>query len=526
MSVLWSKSIGTSYYAFMTFCNCLLFFNLATNILSSQQLIETGIIFSSIIYASFYFISKVVALQTSQINSDNIFVQTWGHSYYGDFIILSIPLLISRLTPKNWRYLFPIIIFICLAVINTNSRSNGVALLIGILITPLNKIFKNLSKLLLLTLTFCLIIYSSYFTSRLKSSDGSRPDYWTVALKSIIQSPVLGNGPGTFGNSNRYYRNSIESNTNYAHNFILEFMSGNGLVFTSIFTYLIYLGLKHQYQNNYMFFVVGITSIVNSLLDPSWSSPGIFTITLVIIFWQLKTQKNNFLLFVLPTIVGLFFLSKTSSDISFFLKNYHLSLLLDPFNPNSLVSTLPNSTAQTLKLYKNDSTIYTKIIESTKLPDNLNLYQELFRLDPHGSTKQYLELLSYYNLFQDSSKIQEILNQINNNISINTTSDKEDLVIAKTSYYQGIKLWHQNQARDSLQMFYIATKFAPQWSHFTIEYANALGTIESYAVARQFLENSAQQNPIIRSHCQEQIQEYSSLFPTPGQLSKYIDELN
>lgn len=369
------------------------------------------------------------------------------------------------------------------------------------------------------------LTYTIFYANQFKSPSGSRPEYWGQAISAFRSSPIVGAGPGTFGNSNRLYRNDISSSTNYAHNSVLEFLSGNGLLFTLILFGAIGYGLWYQYHHHHLFFIIGITSFINSLLDASWSSPGIFILSMIMIFWDVhKTNSRKFVI-IMATPLLLFLISKTFSDIYYIQKNYRLSLLLDPFNPNSLTATLPSSTDSALQLYRNDPFFYTQLTSLSPLPDNESYYDRLFELDPHGSINQYIRLINYYK-DKDWDKTRQILSLANSNLNFTYLTQQQKMVVAKSSYAYALYLWNNHQQPESLLYFHDATRYSQDWSHFYIEEANALWNIGKKNEAYTLLSIDCPQHLLSALHCQQYLQQRPQFLPSPGAYKDGINSID
>lgn len=407
ISTVYSKNIGLSYYYFFTFLNTLLLFLIALKTIKSQNF-QFALIVSSLIYSLVFLFNKIgiIPLIPKEVG-DNFILQVWGHSYLSDLIVLSIPILLNKIffeKNKKQRLIFSLILLIVFSsLILTSSRSSWVALFIGLLFLKTNirnqdKIKKVLISIIFVSLIiFCFIIKQNKIEK--KSLTGSRIEYWQHALIGFKNSPIIGNGAGNFYFLNKEYRKNILITGNSAHNSFLNFLCENGIIFTFIFFSLVFLSLIKTKKINNVFFVCSLISIINSLLDPSWSSPGIFIISLYFIFYHTfefenkKNQLSQILLFCIALISFLFFISKTFSDFLFIKNKYQQSLLYDPFNLNSRIALISSQNLDskiwqknkdfTLTFFANDEIVYKAIVENPLMSqEKQKYYQKLLQLNP------------------------------------------------------------------------------------------------------------------------------------------------
>ncbi len=330
ISAILSFNPGYSYYSFFIFLTVLSILNLSFVYIQDFDIFYRFIIIFSCFYSLIFILSRngIISL-LPKISNDNFILQNWGHSYLADFLIFPIIILISKISKNNFKYFLPLVVFLSTSLILTNSRSVLVAVILGILfLSPKNKLYSHLKEVTLICLVFGLVYIFQH-----KDPTSYRFTYWQQAIVNFQESPLWGKGPETFN----------AFNTRYAHNSVLEYLSGNGLIFTFIFCLSVLSGLVRQYRKNNLLFCLGLAAFINSLLGSSWSSPGILVISLIFLFHgghpSNRFKQSPVFLTVLSVLIFLFFLSKTSSDYFFLQKNYSLSLKLDPFNLNSLLMT-------------------------------------------------------------------------------------------------------------------------------------------------------------------------------------------
>ncbi|MFA5895173.1 MAG: O-antigen ligase family protein [Candidatus Shapirobacteria bacterium] len=511
----------------MNFLTVLLIFNLAPGFLSSEKLLNMGIIYASIGYSIITIIYKFFLPSLFPTDfTDNIFVQNWGHSYVADFLVFSIPLIITKTNHNKNISTIIVLLPVIIAIVISNSRSSIVALIIGVIFINTKNFFQKFIKFVTILGLLVSIVYIFFFANYLKSPNGSRPEYWSQAISGFISSPLVGIGPGNFGIINRLYRQTGTSNANYAHNSVLELLSGNGILFTLLAFGLIFLGLRYQYQHHRLYFVIGIISLINSFLDPTWSSPGILIVSLIFIFWKTKVAPSpKSYLFSLAFLVGLFLVSKTSSDIFFSKGNYNLSLKLDPFNPSPLAQLVKTHQPQIRFLYRQDPYFLNILTDIKYLPQNEPDFYESIRLDPHGSTNQLVRLFYYYSSINDYQKLERVALLLDDHLNLTDLPFNLALEIAKSLYKLGLYEWQQKDYPAAISHFEKAVIYSRNWSHFQLELAAALWHSGQTNKAADLL-NNCQNDLASVTHCHNfMLEVIKSGWPIPGRFAKTISEL-
>jgi len=520
ISAIFSQNIGTSYYAFFTFLTVLLTLTLSLKLIPPKKF-NFLLITSSLFYSLVFILHKlnIVYLDYKPLG-DNFILQIWGHSYLADLIVLSIPILINYLQRKNTKKTNIIILILLLIIfptlLLTQSRSAILALLIGLpLLKSSNKTLKIIKVSVISALVIFSIIYSILtFQNKIpqKSLTGSRFDYWQQAILAFLDKPFLGNGPNTFSYINKKYQKTTYTNTNLAHSSFFTYLSENGIIFTVLFFYLVIKQLisktkqqrSHpQGETNNLYFCLGVITLINSFFDPSWSSPGIFIISLYIFFANSfvgatlavarrhgnlsafgenlvsesqrnkKTQKTT-VIAILSVFILLFLSSKTLSDYLYLKGKYHQSLTIDPFNLNSHLALIKNNQLHplTLKLFPNDTIIYKQLISTIPLPQSQNYYYKLFELNPKENPSLYLKLLNYYQQNQLLQKQDQLTSLIFKNLQFNTIDYHQKAEILKPVYHQAINNFSETPQKTISLLKKLTTHF-PEEGHFHIDLANA-----------------------------------------------------
>ena len=205
-------------------------------------------------------------------------------NYAGIWLIMVIPFCLGLLQEKfqtkyNKLIIFFILLFLCVSVTITNSRSAWAGMLIAMILMFINKKklflipFFPIVTLAILRITNFLVESKGYsflkevipsrvlldFSGVEKISGGfSRVDIWQYAISLIKERPLLGWGSGTFPKL-------IENSTNYwrwhPHNLVLELAFSFGLLITLIIVIAIILMLLQT--SKIIFFQEGVQNSIN-----------------------------------------------------------------------------------------------------------------------------------------------------------------------------------------------------------------------------------------------------------------------
>jgi O-antigen ligase len=531
-SIIFSKNPGTSYYQLYIFLNVILTTVLAINNLKPQEF-KKGLIVSTIVFSVIFILNKLSILPLpTRIYKDNFILQIWGHSYLGDLLILAIPSIISLFNSKNYKIPSLILILVCAVLLLTNSRSAIFALLIGLLLLkPANftqKIFKT-ALLGFAIFSFVFQFFCIYLKiDSKKSLTGNRFNYWQESLLGFKDSPVLGNGPGTFSYINKKYE-KFPDITNYTHNSFLWFLSENGIFFTLIVFTAIILAIITNYHQDNIFFVTSITSLVHSFFDPTWNSAGILIISLYFIFYHYLHKKNGRFKwsFFIPVsvLLLLFIVSQASTRILMSQFNYKTTLLFDPINLKARLEIIKSNNpkdmywqsnlASTIKLFPNETAVYDTLINITPFPENEKYYYKLFELSPQENYKRYVELAGLYYQHQLFDKLDELFLQIDRTFNENQLPAIYSFPLSQICYRTALENYKKNP-ESSIKLFQESVRLFPMLSHYHIELANAYWNIGYKKEALAQL-SVCQTYLAAKKHCQEYLNEHKNVnLPHPG----------
>lgn len=542
ISVLFSKNIGSSYYQFFIFLNTILIVSLTLNIIKPEKF-SSGLIISSFIYSIIFLLNKfgILNIIKDPLN-DNFILQNWGHSYVVELLVISIPILLHKIFYLKEKKIIPIAVIIFTSLFLTNSRSALIALIIISFFLKLKekKDYRFKTSFIIICVLGLIIGFFQIKqkNQQQKTYDGNRPEYWQQSINGFKKAPILGTGPNTFSYTNKKFQTDVTVVTPYAHNSLLNFLSENGIIFTSILFTLIIIFLYKTSKINNLFFVCGLLSLIYSFIDFSWNSPGIFIISLYLIFYypfsKSKNKNNKFTpiyLFIITLIILFFTFSKILSDILFLRKDYQKSISIDPFNINSRLEIIKTNTKDqlwqknletTLKIYNNETIVYENLTNIISLPESEKYFYKLMELNPENKINLYLKLADFYK--DDNQKFNDIIDNLNNLIP-NTSNNNKKISLSKFYYHYALDLFSTNPKK-SIEYFQKTVYLVPTLGYFHIDLANAFWHTNQKDQAINQLKNICQQYPQSKQQCQEYLQAHqNSNFNHPGQTD-FVEYIN
>jgi len=543
ISTVFSKNIGYSYYQFFIFLNTLLIVSLAANTIKSKDFSLWLIIFS-FIYSTVFLLNRfgILNIAKDPLN-DNFILQNWGHSYIAEILILSFPILLDKIFSSKKIIYIPISIIIFISLFLSNSRTALIVLILSSLFLKFKGKTNHRIKIIFILLCSLGLIFNFYkifqTDQQQKTYGSNRIEYWQQSMKGFVESPFLGNGPGNFPYINQKFQTDSTIITSYAHSSFLTFLSENGIFFTIIFFALIIKSLIETSKINNLFFVCGLASLIYSFIDFNWSSPGIFIISLYLIFYYpfLKTKKESnkitpIYLSVITILVLLFTVSKITSDFFFLKGDYQKSISSDYFNLNPRLQTIKtnnlndsfwkNNLKNTLKIYNNETEVYDDLVNIFQLPESEKYYYKLIELNPGNKTDFYIKLANFYEI-NDNKKNDKILTELDN-LSINSISFKQKTNLSKFYYHHALDLFSTNP-EESIKYFEKTVQLVPILGYFQVDLANAYWHSNQKEKAIDQLENICQQYLEPKQQCQEYLKANKNHFNFPGQngFIDYID---
>jgi O-antigen ligase len=550
ISTLLSINPGGSYYFLFIFINCLLMTLVVINNISPKQF-ERGLLISLIIFSIIFLLNRlnIINLNPSVLN-DNFIDQKYGHSYLADLLVLIFPFLISKVNPelnKKQKYLnYFYFIFFLTTLILTNSRSSVVALTIGLFFLKAKNFHQKTIKNIIIGLMSIALIISltpQYQNKFNKTIDGERFKYWNVAIQSFKRSPLFGNGPNTFPLIRKEIQDQSISG-NLAHNSFLSFLCENGIIFTILLFITIIYGLRNNQKKNNTFFGCSIIAITHSFLDPTWSSPGIFIISLYLIFYYspifINTPPKKILfspsIITISSICFLFFVMDSISNHLLFQDKYQNSLIFNPLNLDSrlkiISTTNPNLTLWqknlqfTLKYFSKNEIVYQTLTNTLPFLQSEKYYYQLINLNPKESFSSYFLLTDTYSRSNNFNKLEQILNLIDQNFIENQIPSSYAIPLSKISYNYAIDIYPTNKDK-AIKYLKLTNKLFPLDGFYRVELANALWSNNKKEDAIKQLSSKCQEYPSAKEQCQTYLKAHQyQEFNQPGSLESitYVNE--
>lgn len=219
---------------------------------------------SSVIYIAVFALNRFLNLELFSDPSSLFYY--YGHNQMGNILILSFFLLLPSF---QVMYLLPIIFL-------SYSRSTFIALVGSIILFGRHLIRKKIMVITLVVFLMVGIIVATSSRLLLKQNTllGSRETYFSYAVSSIKQKPVLGIGPGNFYYAASQGQTNYDENTSSSHNLALDLIVENGIVGTIMFMIFLAYILKNGHKSPFfipffaltLVFMMDLTHIFTSFL--------------------------------------------------------------------------------------------------------------------------------------------------------------------------------------------------------------------------------------------------------------------
>ena len=474
-SCLFSTNPGFSIPQFFIWLNCWLLIDIFLLSQIPTSVFTNSAVILATIYSVILLALKIHPLNIDFFTNDDGFLNPLlPNTPLCDYLVFAIPIVyysINKINKQQVR-LF-ILFFLSIILFITNSRTAVVSVIVGLEILNHFNPKPYFPRLRLYFITF-LIFYFGFFLfgskyTINKSPTGHRQYYWYQAIKGFQENPIFGLGPANFLYASiKYQPVNISANAMSAHNIFLDYLSQNGLIFSTIFFILIIFYLRDQFLQNPLFFTVGFVSLFNSIFSASWASPGIFIISLIFIFsnHQAFTTKKNHLVLLVPLIATIIFIHLTRLIIFNQLisqKNYNQAASVYPYNLILHLNLIQRNqdVSKFSPYFSNDFRIYYAIISAVPLPQSEKYYYQLLSISPQASFIDYISLIRYY---------------------LNTNNPDVEKLFSHFLQYPPTQGRHQfsyflNQYANSKKSnFYYekSIEMSPNWGPLYIDYANFL----------------------------------------------------
>ncbi|MEK7109776.1 MAG: O-antigen ligase family protein, partial [Patescibacteria group bacterium] len=343
----------------------------------AKKYIKLIIFIGSTIFTLIY----LFRLNTSPIDGYQLVVSYYGHihNHLGDFLGLGLIVFIYSLIIKkenNWSYL--LILFFPFFMLSF-SRTAYVALLITtffILIRNKSISFFSIKTTLVIILVILSMVFffatvkeadnktivgklnqllSVKFNLQSKDFTARRLTYLEQGLKSFVDHPLFGVGPGNFGYSSKKYQSEKSqwyefTTTDNAHNLSLDILFESGglaFIFFELFIILLLISIfkKNNLQNYLLLYL-----LINFQTDYTYKIYSVFILFMILAatVYEEKTSKaNQSFIFNLFSICLLFIVTSIlTSGIFLRLNKPGLSLTFYPLNKDAYREKIIQDTAK------------------------------------------------------------------------------------------------------------------------------------------------------------------------------------
>jgi hypothetical protein len=243
------------------------------NIDNNKTIVKQIFLVFSLLYSLIFIVSKLTGLNFASL-SERYFQEFPSiHYYYNCFWIPTIILILKdnlhKVKPLHWLIFLIGIVFLIIS----NSRSSYISLIVGIGYIA----YKKLVNLKLSTLSFAaivLLIMSVFiFFSGGKTTLFSRP-YFAQSIQSFPKH-VFGTGYGNFKQISESF-NQPDNVSQYAHNILLEALSGVGIfsILFCIFIIILIWDITKAKGKSAVWGAVILSILTNFMFDISYTIPG------------------------------------------------------------------------------------------------------------------------------------------------------------------------------------------------------------------------------------------------------------
>ncbi len=240
---------------------------------------------------------------------------SWSHVIFGRYIgaaaLISFFLLINA-RDKTKIYLYAAIAFMLfIGTYYTALRASALGLLIFSLVYLIYSLIKQKGKylniafsiILILAVTAVAFIYLNFNHKILyrynnltsiesienDSAIGARLEAYKTGLEKFEESPIIGLGFGGFKSKNNI---DITALINYPHNLFIEVLVEFGIIGFILFSFLVYLILKHSYKISFEVFLFFLFMMWLGLFSKDLPTNSMFLMGIAFIGLHEKTLKT------------------------------------------------------------------------------------------------------------------------------------------------------------------------------------------------------------------------------------------
>ncbi len=228
-------------------------------------------------------------------------------------ILITIDYIINNFELKSLILFLPLLLLFLIILSTTQSRSAVLCLIFGIIIILISKWrYYGLSAIIILVLSLFILLPNKTIInlSKLNSNDNYqeisyRIELWNIALKSVLKSPVIGNGVEGYLHNYRLYRNPVritnfnptkyEREKRYKHNMLLQLAVEHGIptaVGVIITLFLFFCEDRKNYRYS-VYKVLILCILIQSLVEFSLHSPSLLLLLLILIAIDLIQSRDS-----------------------------------------------------------------------------------------------------------------------------------------------------------------------------------------------------------------------------------------
>ncbi len=298
LATIFSSDLKTSAGIWKAwFIDPLLFFIVLVSVVRTNKQIKgvmhslflsgAGIAIISLIYLTLEKMDPAGRLQAIY-NSPNYLAMYLAPALIIGFWIVTQNMLYSGTKKRGFLKIYPWILtaIIITALLFTNSYGAYISIILAIGIGLLIKLFKPRKRAawgVLITIVVLIVILGAFSVTAKSSSLGARLIIWEKGFQIYVQHPVLGIGPGTFGN---YFPPYPQWGVPQPHNIFLAFLIQTGVIgflgFIWLLVWFFKTGFKKLKSNPLSISLISLMSytLIHGLVDTTyWKND------LAMIFW-------------------------------------------------------------------------------------------------------------------------------------------------------------------------------------------------------------------------------------------------
>ncbi len=280
-SNFYSTSFKDSFLGSFFYLSLFLFFIFGYN--HKQELKKTLPIFINLFAAVLIIAPPIISIITHKPFSvpfddkNLIFPNHSPHNHLGDFLAGAVVLNLFLLREAfSWKPLILILFFLPFLFLSS-SRSAYLSLVTSVICLlwywqKIKKTEKNYEKILSMSLfSFIIVVATTLFISQNRPLLQTRQDYFTYAIKGVINKPLTGYGLKNFHTMVDKIKKENEPLVSSAHNIFLNFFAETGLVAGSLF-FLMFITILIKGEKNFFWFIF-VSLLTNFQTDYTYRIP-------------------------------------------------------------------------------------------------------------------------------------------------------------------------------------------------------------------------------------------------------------